>query len=107
MSYDSNYLNNNSVDTVVNQAYAIATGAEDVTKLTLKDVIDAGSTDGGALAGKKEQFTKALISLWAKNFYGDTAKDEDEDPYFVDSRQWGAIVQMISAKAPSVQESHA
>lgn len=107
MPYNSDYLNNNSVDPVVNQAYAIATGAEDVTKLTLKDVIDAGSTDGGALAGKKEQFTKALISLWAKNFYGDTAKDEDDDPYFVDSRQWGAIVQMISAKAPSVQESHA
>ena len=104
----SDYLNNNDVDDVVNQAYSIATGQTEVTKLTLKEIIDIGSTDGGALAGKKEQFTKALISLWARNFFTDTKYDDAEsDPYFVDSRQWGAIVQMISAQAPEVQESHA
>ena len=104
----SDYLNNNDVDDIVNQAYSIATGQSEVTKLTLKDIIDAGASDGGALVGKKEQFTKALISLWAKNFYTDTAYTEEaDDPYFVDSREWGAITQMISAQAPAVQESHA
>lgn len=107
MPYDSNYLNNNSVDATVNAAYAMATGQADVENLTLKDIIDAGTTDGGALVGKKEQFTKALISLWAKNMFTDTEATEAADPYFVDSRQWGAIVQMISAQAPEVQESHA
>lgn len=112
MAYDPDFLNNNSVDEVVNLAYEVATGKKavdaDGNKLTLKDIIDAGSSDGGALAGKKEQFTKALISMWAKNFYTDTRKDSSEDdPYYVDSRQWGAIVQMISAQAPAVQESHA
>ena len=107
MPYDSNYLNNNSVDAPVNAAYAMATGLSDVENLTLKDIIDAGSSDGGALAGKKEQFTKALISLWAKNMFTDTEATEADDPYYVDERQWGAIVQMISAQAPDVQESHA
>ena len=107
MPYNSNYLNNNSVDETVNAAYAQATGIKDVETLTLKDIIDAGSTDGGALVGKKEQFTKALISMWARNFFTDTEAAEDDDPYFVDSREWGAITQMISAEAPDVQESHA
>ena len=107
MAYNSNYLNNNSVDATVNAAYAQATGIKDVETLTLKDIIDAGSTDGGALVGKKEQFTKALISMWARNFFVDTEASEDDDPYFVDTREWGAIVQMISAEAPEVQESHA
>ena len=102
-----NYLNNNDVDAIVNQAYAIATGQKDVTTLTLKDIIDAGSTDGGTLVGKKEQFTKALISLWAKNLYTDREATEDNDPYYVDSREWGAITQVISAQAPEVRESHA
>ena len=103
----ASYLNNNDVDTTVNAAYAQATGAVDVTTLTLKDIIDAGKTDGGTLAGKKEQFTKALISLWARNMFTDTEADEKDDPYFVDQREWGAIVQMISAQAPEVKESHA
>lgn len=107
MPYNPDYLNNNSVDSTVNEAYKMATGLTDVENLTLKDIIDAGSTDGGALAGKKEQFTKALISLWAKNMFTDTEASEADDPYYVDSRQWGAIVQMISAQAPEVQESHA
>ena len=107
MPYNSNYLNNNSVDATVNAAYAQATGIKDVETLTLKDIIDAGTTDGGALVGKKEQFTKALISMWARNFFTDTEAAEDDDPYFVDSREWGAITQMISAEAPDVQESHA
>ena len=107
MPSNSNYLNNNSVDETVNAAYKQATGIEDVSALTLKDIIDAGSSDGGALANKKEQFTKALISMWAKNMFTDTAADEEDDPYYVDSRQWGAIVQMIGAEAPEVQESHA
>ena len=102
-----NYLNNNDVDAIVNEAYSIATGQKDVTTLTLKDIIDAGSSDGGSLVGKKEQFTKALISLWAKNLYTDREATEDDDPYYVDSREWGAITQMISAQAPEVRESHA
>ena len=107
MQYNSNYLNNNSVDETVNAAYKQATGFKDIEALTLKDIIDAGSTDGGALVGKKEQFTKALISMWAKNMFTDTEYSVDEDPYYVDSREWGAITQMISAEAPAVRESHA
>ena len=107
MPYNSNYLNNNSVDAVVNAAYSQATGIKDVETLTLKDIIDAGSTDGGALVGKKEQFTKALISMWARNVYTDEEFAADIDPYYVDSREWGAITQVISAEAPEVRESHA
>lgn len=102
-----NYLNNNDVDAVVNEAYAIATGSKAITTLTLSDIIDAGTKDGGSLVGKREQFTKALIMAIAKNMFTDTAASEDDDPYYVDSRQWGAITQMISAQAPEVKESSA
>lgn len=107
MPYNPNYINNNDVDDAINEAYRQATGLKDIGPLTLKNIIDIGSTDGGALAGKKEQFTKALITMWAKNMFTDTAADEVEDPYYVDSRQWGAIIQMIGAEAPEAQESHA
>ena len=103
----ANYLNNNDVDAILNEAYAQATGQKDVGALTLKDIIDAGSSDGGTLVGKKEQFTKALISLWAKNIFTDREANELDDPYFVDSREWGAITQVISAQAPEVTDSHA
>lgn len=102
-----NYLNNNDVDATLNLAYKMATGIKDVESLTLKDIIDAGTLDGGALVGKKEQFTKALISLWTKNIFTDREADEDDDPYYVDTREWGAITAMISAQAPEVRESHA
>ena len=102
-----NYINNNDVDPIVNLAYAQATGSKEVTNLTLSDIIDAGTKDGGALVGKKEQFTKALIMALAKNLFTDTAAAEEDDPYYVDSREWGAITQMISAQAPEVKESSA
>lgn len=103
------YLNNNDVDSVLNQAYDIATGNTAMdSALTLKEIIDAGTADGGSLVGKKEQFTKALIMMWAKNIFEDTEfMEDDDDPYYVDSREYGAIIQMISAQAPDVQESHA
>ena len=102
-----NYINNNDVDPIVNLAYAQATGSKEITNLTLSDIIDAGTKDGGALVGKKEQFTKALIMALAKNLFTDTAAAEEDDPYYVDSREWGAITQMISAQAPEVKESSA
>lgn len=102
-----NYINNNDVDPIVNLAYAQATGSKEITNLTLSDIIDAGTKDGGALVGKKEQFTKALIMALAKNMFTDTAAAEEDDPYYVDSREWGAITQMISAQAPEVKESSA
>ena len=101
------YINNNDVDAVVNEAYRIATGQKEITTLTLKDIIDEGTKDGGTLVGKKEQFTKALIMALAKNMFTDTAAPDDDDPYYVDSRKWGAIIQMISAQAPEVKESSA
>ena len=103
------YLNNNSVDTTINLAYDIATGnAAMDSALTLKDIIDAGTSDGGSLVNKKEQFTKSLIMMWAKNIFEDPEfTEDDDDPYYVDSREYGAIIQMISAQAPDVQPSHA
>lgn len=103
----ANYLNNNDVDSVVNEAYAIATGSKVITTLPLSDIIDAGTKDGGALIGKKEQFTKAFVMATAKNMYTDTAAAEDDDPYYVDSREWAAVTQVVSAQAPEVKESSA
>lgn len=103
----ANYINNNDVDATLNLAYAQATGSKEVTTLTLKDIIDEGTKEGGTLVGKKEQFTKALIMALAKNLFTDASASEDDDPYYVDSREWGAITQVISAQAPEVKESTA
>lgn len=103
----ANYINNNDVDGVVNAAYSQAVGLKEVSALPLSDIIDEGTKDGGALIGKKEQFTKALVMGLAKNMYTDEAAPEDDDPYYVDSREWEAVTQLISAKAPEVKESSA
>lgn len=56
----------------------------------------------------KDQFFKALIAQNLKTvFLSSDYSQEYEDPFFEDAEKFGAIVQMVSAKAPAVQESHA
>lgn len=105
------YLNNNAVYSLVNAAYAQTVGASAVATQDLSDFVETGAAyDTLMLADNawKDQFVKALLQQTVKNFYLDTSYREDyEDPFFKDSRRFGAIAQMISAEAPAVQESHA
>ena len=104
------YLNSNSVYTIVNEAYKQAVGEKAVATQDLADFVENGVAYDTLIADNawKDNFTKALLQQAVKNFYLDTDySDEYSDPFYEDSRRFGAIVQLISAEAPEVQASHA
>ena len=99
-------LNNNQINTILNEVYKEITGQEASKPITAKDIVDTGN-DANVIITSKEQFTKALINRIAMNMFTDTAYEGDDDEFWVDSSEYGAIVQIISVQAPEVQESHA
>lgn len=98
-------LNNNQVFEVIKSVLAQTVGGE-LTATNLQDIIDTGNDP--TVIGSKEQFTQALVNTLAKNWYTDTAyRSQYYDPFYVDSEQFGAIVQTISVEVPEVRESQA
>lgn len=110
-------LNNNQVATVINQAVALSTGKPlktstgvDIVQLNLQNVIDAVHTydSDTDILGTKESFTQALLNVIIKNWFTDTSyRGQYKDHFFVDSEEFGAIVQSIHMEYPSAQTSHA
>lgn len=104
------YLNSNSIYTLVNSAYVQAVGSSAIATTDLKDLVETGAAYDTLISDNawKDNFTKALLQQCVKNFYMDTSyREEYQDPFYQDSRRFGAISQMITAEAPAVQESHA
>lgn len=100
-------INNNQIFTLVRGAYVDALGGASLENLKIEDLSDFGDLLGNILENR-DQFTKALIMQCAKNWFTDTSyRTMYNDPFFEDEREYGAIIQMISATAPEVQESHA
>ena len=100
-------INNNQIYTLVRGAYADALGGENLENLKIEDLSDVGDLLGNILENR-DQFTKALIMQCVKNWFTDTSyRTQYNDPFFEDEREYGAIMQMISATAPEVQQSHA
>lgn len=98
-------IDNNAAYAIVNAAYKQAVGASAVDTLTLDDFADGGVAFESLTMGK-DKFMKALIDQ-VVNFYSDTAyANEYDDPYYVESRRYANIVQMISCSIPEAQESH-
>lgn len=99
-------VSNNDAYAIVNEAYKQAVGTNAVDTLTLDDFVDGGVAFESLTMGR-DKFVKALIDQ-VVNFYTDTTyEDEYDDPYYVESRRFANVVQMISASAPEVQPSHA
>ena len=98
-------LSNSQIKTLVNTAYAQATGSTNIeTQLDLSAFTDTGA-DATAL---KENFTKALLGVIAKNWFLDSSyRSEYSDPYFEDYEKFGAITQAISIIAPTVKDNTA
>lgn len=100
-------INNNQIYTLIRGAYADALGGENLENLKIEDISDIGDLLGNILENR-DQFTKALIMQCVKNWFTDTSyRTMYKDPFFEDEREYGAIMQMISATAPEVQASHA
>lgn len=99
-------IDNSTAYQLVNAAYKQAVGSAAVDTLTLDDFADGGVAFASLSLGK-DSFTKALIDQ-VVNFYSDYSyKNNYEDPYYVEARRYANVVQMLSAAAPEVQESHA
>lgn len=99
-------IDNNSAYAIVNAAYKQAAGEAAVDTISLKDFCDSGVAYDSLTMGR-DKFLKALIDQ-VVNFYNDTSyTSEYTDPYYVESRRFANIVQMINAAAPEVQASHA
>lgn len=104
------YLNNNACYTLINAAYAQVVGDHAIATQDLSDFVETGAAYDSLIADNawKDQFTKALLAQCVKNMYLDTEyKSAYNDPFYKDSRTFGAITQMISAEVGDVQESHA
>lgn len=100
-------LNNNKVNTILNDLYTEFTGKAVSTPIPTKDFVDAGN-DAATILSSKEQFTKALINRLVKNMFTDAEyRGGFDDIFFEDAEKYGAIVQTISMDMPDVQESHA
>lgn len=100
-------LNNNQIYTLVRSAYAQVLGGQAIATEDLTSFTDEGDASG-SLAAIKDQWVNALISVTAKNWFTDTSyRSQYSDPFFEDEREYGAIIQLISATVPEVQESHA
>lgn len=90
---------------LVKQAYSVATGNTEITVEDLTTAIDTGSSEIGDV---REPFTKALIAIITKNWFTDTAyRSEYVDPFFVDSMEFGLIMQAISVTVPEVKDNPA
>ena len=103
-------LNNNGVYTLLRSAYEQLLGENAIATEDLSAFVDKGAAYNTLIANDawKDQFTKALLNQCVKTFYLDTSyREEYKDPFYQDSRRFGAIVQMVSAEAPEVQASHA
>ena len=89
-------INNATAYQIVNEAYKQAVGASAVDTIDLKDFCDTGVAFE-SLSMNKDQFFKALIDR-VVNFYNDTVyEDEATNPYYVESRRFANIVQIINA----------
>lgn len=99
-------VDNASAYAIVNAAYKQAVGAEAVDTITLDDFCDSGVAFA-SLSMSRDKFLKALIDQTV-NFYSQEGyEDNYEDPYYVESRRFANIVQMIHASVGEVTDSHA
>lgn len=99
-------LNNNNITSILNEAYGQAIGDTTIANLTAKDIVDRGQN--GDIALTLEQLTKALLNVSVKRWFLDSSyRTQYEDPFFVDSKEFGAITQLITIEAPEVQENPA
>lgn len=99
-------LNNNQCATLLNEAYAMSTGADELDTLALEDIVDRGND--ASVIGSQENFTKSLINVMVGRWYTDPAyRSKRKDPYFMTVEEYGAISSFVSVEVPDVQASHA
>lgn len=100
--------NNNAIYSLMATALSNMKGGADIETEDLSDFVDGGTAYNAIQKIGQDQFYKALIACGVKNIFTDEAFiDSYEDPFYLDSREFGGIVAHIHAEAPAVQASHA
>ena len=100
--------NNNDAYLLYRTALANMKGGADIVTEDLSDFVDGGTAYNAIQEIGQDQFYKALIAAGVKNVFSDPEFIEDyDDPFFMTSREFGAIIQLIHAESPAVQASHA
>ena len=98
--------NNNTAYEIVRAAYSQIVGDAAVDTIDTQGIIDAGVASN-LFQTQREPFTKALIEQCAKTMFTDERYTPANDPFFMDERRFANVLQIVSAEAPAVQESHA
>ena len=100
--------NNNNAYLLYRTALSNMKGGADIVTEDLSDFVDGGTAYNAIQEMGVDQFYKALIAAGVKNYFTDQEYREDrEDPFFMSSRTFGAVIANIHAEAPAVQASHA
>lgn len=99
-------VDNASAYQIVNAAYKQAVGAAAIDTITLDDFVDGGVAFA-SLNMARDKFLNALIDQTVNFYTQESFEDNYEDPYYVESRRFANVVQMIHASVGDVTESHA
>lgn len=98
-------VDNASAYAIVNAAYKQAVGAAAIDTITLDDFCDGGVAFA-SLTMSRDKFLKALIDQTVNFYTQEGYEDNYEDPYYVESRRFANVVQMIHASVGEVTEAH-
>lgn len=97
-------LNNNQVASILNEAFAQYTGADEIDTLDLSGIIDRGNSPD--VIGSVEKWHKALMNVMMKRWFTDSEyRSEIKNPWFQDEQEFGAIVEAVSIEYPEVTNS--
>lgn len=99
-------VDNASAYQIVNAAYKQAVGAAAIDTITLDDFVDGGVAYA-SLTMARDKFLNALIDQTVNFYTQEEYRDNYDDPYYVESRRFANVVQMIHASVGDVTESHA
>lgn len=99
-------LNNNQIASILNEALAQSTGADEIGTLSLKEIADRGNS--ADVVGSVEQFSRALMNVLIERWFTDSEyRSEFKSPFLQNSEKFGAIIEAISIDYPEVRANKA
>lgn len=97
--------NNQQVSTQLAGASAQRMGAENISAITLEDIVSAGVQWDDI---EKNQWASDLSAAYMKTLYTDAEyNDKTDDIFYEDSSEFGAITRVISVELPDIIDNRA
>ena len=88
------------VTTFLKAAYKLTTGTYDATTFKIGDIVDLGTAN---LDDWRDQFTGKLMAVLVKNWFTFSGyREQYKDRFYIDSQEYGAVLQAISIDSPDV-----